>query len=139
MIKKITELLKKYRSIIIYLVVGVMTTAVDMVVYYFPGVNAVSPAELRNAISWIAAVIFAFFGNRTFVYTENVKGQKITFREFGEFVASRVFSLVVQTLIITLFTKGFSMSDDLVKIPTSVIVVVLNYITGKLVFRKKKK
>ena len=116
-----------------------MTTAVDMVVYYFPGVNAVSPAELRNAISWIAAVIFAFFGNRTFVYTENVKGQKITFREFGEFVASRVFSLVVQTLIITLFTKGFSMSDDLVKIQTSVIVVVLNYITGKLVFRKKKK
>ena len=139
MLNKITALLRKYRSIIIYLVIGVMTTAVHMGVYYCPGINAVDPAWVRNTIAWIAAVVFAFFGNRAFVYTDTTKGQKITFREFGEFVASRVFSLVVENVIIIILTDGLGMSDNLVKIPSSVIVVVLNYITGKLVFRKKKK
>lgn len=139
MLKKTKDLLQKYRSIIIYLVIGVMTTGVHMGVYYCPGINAVDPAWVRNTIAWIAAVIFAFFGNRTFVYTDTTKGQKITLREFGEFVTSRVFSLVVENVIITILTDGFGMSDEIVKIPSSVIVVVLNYITGKLVFRKKKK
>lgn len=139
MFDKIKALLLKYRSIIIYLVIGVMTTAVHMGVYYCPGINAVDPAWVRNTIAWIAAVVFAFFGNRTFVYTETTKGQKMTFREFGEFVTSRVFSLVVENLIIIILTDGFGMSDNLVKIPSSVIVVVLNYVTGKVVFRKKKK
>lgn len=137
-INKIKELLVKYRSIVVYLVIGVLTTAVHMGVYYVPGISSIEPAWIRNTIAWIAAVLFAFWGNRTFVFTETTKGQKVTLREFGEFVAARVFSLVVENVIITIFTDGFGMSDDLVKIPSSVIVVILNYITGKLVFRKKK-
>ena len=108
-----------------------------MGVYYIPGVNQIDPAWIRNTIAWIAAVLFAFWGNRTFVFTENTKGQRVTLRELGEFVAARVFSLVVENIIITVLTDGFGVSDELVKIPSSVIVVVLNYITGKLVFRKK--
>lgn len=139
MIKKITELIKKYRSIIAYLIVGVMTTAVHFGVYYCPGINAIDPAWVRNTVSWIAAVVFAFFANRTFVYSETTKGERITLREFVEFVAARVFSLVVENLIIITLTDGLGMSDEIVKFPSSVIVVILNYITGKLVFRKKKK
>ena len=120
-----------------YVVIGGLTTAVHMGVYYIPGVNKIDPAWIRNTIAWIAAVLFAFWGNRTFVFTENTKGQRVTLRELGEFVAARVFSLVVENIIITVLTDGFGVSDELVKIPSSVIVVVLNYITGKLVFRKK--
>ena len=137
MINKIKELLIKYKSVLVYEVVGGLTTAVHMGVYYIPGVNKIDPAWIRNTIAWIAAVLFAFWGNRTFVFTENTKGQRVTLRELGEFVAARVFSLVVENIIITVLTDGFGVSDELVKIPSSVIVVVLNYITGKLVFRKK--
>lgn len=137
MINKIKELLIKYKSVLVYVVVGGLTTAVHMGVYYIPGVNKIDPAWIRNTIAWIAAVLFAFWGNRTFVFTENTKGQRVTLRELGEFVAARVFSLVVENIIITVLTDGFGVSDELVKIPSSVIVVVLNYITGKLVFRKK--
>lgn len=137
MINKIKELLIKYKSVLVYVVVGGLTTAVHMGVYYIPGVNKIDPAWIRNTIAWIAAVLFAFWGNRTFVFTENTKGQRVTLRELGEFVAARVFSLVVENIIITVLTAGFGVSDELVKIPSSVIVVVLNYITGKLVFRKK--
>lgn len=137
MINKIKELLIKYKSVLVYVVIGGLTTAVHMGVYYIPGVNKIDPAWIRNTIAWIAAVLFAFWGNRTFVFTENTKGQRVTLRELGEFVAARVFSLVVENIIITVLTDGFGVSDELVKIPSSVIVVVLNYITGKLVFRKK--
>lgn len=137
MINKIKELIIKYKSVLVYVVVGGLTTAVHMGVYYIPGVNKIDPAWIRNTIAWIAAVLFAFWGNRTFVFTENTKGQRVTLRELGEFVAARVFSLVVENIIITVLTDGFGVSDELVKIPSSVIVVVLNYITGKLVFRKK--
>ena len=137
MINKIKELLIKYKSVLVYVVVGGLTTAVHMGVYYIPGVNKIDPAWIRNTIAWIAAVLFAFWGNRTFDFTENTKGQRVTLRELGEFVAARVFSLVVENIIITVLTDGFGVSDELVKIPSSVIVVVLNYITGKLVFRKK--
>ena len=137
MINKIKELIIKYKSVLVYVVVGGLTTAVHMGVYYIPGVNKIDPAWIRNTIAWIAAVLFAFWGNRTFVFTENTKGQRVTLRELGEFVAARVFSLVVENIIITVLTAGFGVSDELVKIPSSVIVVVLNYITGKLVFRKK--
>lgn len=137
MINKIKELLIKYKSVLVYVVIGGLTTAVHMGVYYIPGVNKIDPAWIRNTIAWIAAVLFAFWGNRTFVFTENTKGQRVTLRELGEFVAARVFSLVVENIIITVLTAGFGVSDELVKIPSSVIVVVLNYITGKLVFRKK--
>lgn len=138
MINRIKELMAKHRSVLVYLVIGVLTTAVDTVVYYVPGVSSIDIVEIRNTIAWAAAVLFAFWGNRTFVFTENTKGKCVTAREFYEFVLSRVFSLIVSNVVIAVLTKGIGMSADWAKIPTSVIVVVLNYITGKLVFRKKK-
>ncbi|MBQ8523280.1 MAG: GtrA family protein [Clostridia bacterium] len=138
MINRIKELMAKHRSVLVYLVIGVLTTAVDTVVYYVPGVSSIDIVEIRNTIAWAAAVLFAFWGNRTFVFTENTKGKRVTAREFYEFVLSRVFSLIVSNVVIAVLTKGIGMSADWAKIPTSVIVVVLNYITGKLVFRKKK-
>ena len=138
MIDKIKELTEKYKGVLAYLVIGVLTTAVDTVVYYVPGVSSIDIVELRNTIAWAAAVLFAFWGNRTFVFTDNTKGRRVTFREFYEFVLSRVFSLIISNIVIALLTKVFGMSADWAKIPTSVIVVILNYITGKIVFRKKK-
>jgi len=138
MIDRIKELAVKYREVLLYLVIGVLTTAVDTVVYYVPGVSSIDSAWVRNTMAWAAAVLFAFWGNRTFVFTETTKGKHATFREFAEFVLSRVFSLLMSNIVISVLTDGFGMSDNWAKIPTSVIVVILNYVTGKIVFRKKK-
>lgn len=137
--KKMFELIVKYREILAYLVIGGLTTVVNFAVYYLPGVSSIASTTLRNTVAWIAAVLFAFWGNRRFVYTASTKGRRVTWREFAAFVAARLFSLVAENLIIFLVADAFKlMSAELVKIPTSVIVVVLNYITGKLVFKKKE-
>lgn len=136
--KIIASLFEKYREIFAYLVVGVLTTVVNYAVYYLPVISSIPSATVRNTVAWAAAVLFAFFANRRFVYTSSTKGQRPTLGEFAAFVASRLFSLVAENLIIFLVADVFKlMSANIVKLPTSVIVVVLNYITGKLVFKKK--
>ncbi len=138
--EKLLRLMKKYKEILAYLVVGVLTTVVNYAVYYLPGVSRIGSATVRNTVAWVAAVLFAFFANRRFVYTESTGGRRVTWGEFAAFVASRVFSLVAENVIIFLVSDVFRLlSANIVKLPTSVIVVVLNYITGKLVFKKKEK
>lgn len=138
--EKLLRLMKKYKEILAYLVVGVLTTVVNYAVYYLPGVSSIGSATVRNTVAWVAAVLFAFFANRRFVYTESTGGRRVTWGEFAAFVASRLFSLVAENVIIFLVSDVFKLlGANIVKIPTSVIVVVLNYITGKLVFKKKEK
>ena len=65
---RIKALILKYRSIISYLVFGVLTTLVNLVVYYLCyhlwGVGN----DISVVIAWVLAVLFAFFTNKPFVF-----------------------------------------------------------------------
>ena len=79
------KLLEKYREIILYLIFGVLTTFVGWAVYFailFVGKAAFGiPPETTTGgaylaiytaaqiIQWVAAVLFAFFTNRKWVFT----------------------------------------------------------------------
>ena len=68
MIKFIKDMYFKYKEIVNYLIVGVLTTIVGLGVYYglvFTVLNPDNPFQLQvaNVISWIAAVTFAYFTN----------------------------------------------------------------------------
>lgn len=58
------ELYKKYKEIINYLIVGVLTTVVSLGTYYVCVLTVLNPdnalqLQIANIISWIAAVAFA--------------------------------------------------------------------------------
>ena len=60
-------------EIVRYLIVGGLTTVVSLSVYYgcvLTFLDPENPLQLQaaNIISWIAAVTFAFFANRIFVF-----------------------------------------------------------------------
>ena len=73
------ELYKKYREIVNYLIVGGLTTVVSLAVYYGCVLTVFDPKnpiqlQAANVISWIAAVTFAYYTNRKYVFeskTEN--------------------------------------------------------------------
>ena len=68
MIQKIRNLLEKHRDILIYLVFGVLTTAVNYLVY-LPCYNVLKlSGSLSNVLAWIGAVAFAFMTNKPFVF-----------------------------------------------------------------------
>ena len=135
---KLKELFARYREIILYLIFGAGTTAVDFAVsltlVYLFDVNL----YLSKVMAWVCAVAFAYVTNRIFVFQSVNRGAKKVLLEAGEFVAGRLISLGAQELVMVALYDGMKMSEWSVLILSSVLVIILNYIFGKLlVFRKK--
>lgn len=140
MIKKLWNLYKKYEEIINYLIVGVLTTIVSLVVYYglvFTILNPENSIQLQiaNILSWIAGVAFAFITNRKYVFKS--KNKNIV-QEATSFVSSRVITLLMDMGIMFLSVTILKMNDKIAKLISQVIIIIANYIFSKLFVFKKK-
>ena len=146
MIKKIKELYIKYKEIINYLIFGVLTTLVNLSIKYllfFTVLKANNPVQqpIAIAISWIVAVLFAYFTNRKFVFESNNKNRS---REFFDFILSRISTLLLEMFIMWFFVTLLKLNSDLYVViftlVAQVAVVIGNYIFSKLfVFKKTDK
>ncbi len=143
--KKIIELYKKYEELVNYLVMGVLATVVNLAVKYgllFTILDASDATQLQIAviISWVAACLFAYFTNRKFVFKSN--SEKIL-KEFTAFVSARIFTLILEMLIMFIFVTLLKLDSDLWVVIWSlvaqVVVIVVNYVLSKLVIFKKEK
>ena len=140
MIEKIKELCKKYEEIIIYLIVGVMTTIVSWAAAFLGklllDVDVSWQNTLNNTISWVVGVLFAYPLNRKWVFKS--KNPKIL-KEFLGFASSRVSTLVMDIVIMWLTVNVIGMKYWIAKIfISSVIVTIANYVFSKLLIFKKK-
>ena len=134
---KIEMLLKKYRSQLIYLVFGVLTTVVNYLIY-FPCDRLLHTAWLSNSIAWVFAVLFAYVTNKPFVFESHDWSMKTVAPEFIKFVGTRVASLGVENLILLVTVDVLGWNRIGWKLFASVLVVVLNYVGSKLlVFHKE--
>lgn len=132
------KLIEKYRDIISYLFFGVLTTAVNYVVY-LPCYNIFGlSAALSNAVAWVAAVAFAYLTNKPFVFKSHDWSMKTVLPELTKFIACRVGSGVLETAILLITVDWFSWDGNAMKLIASVLVVILNYVGSKLlVFHKR--
>ena len=142
MVEKIKELWKKYEEIIVYLIVGVMTTVFSWFWMFFVNIvifgNPLYPTKTQNlvlsVVNWTAGVIFAYPTNRKFVFKS--KNPNII-REAGKFVASRVSTLILEIVIRQVF-GWLGINVYVTTIVAAVLVIIGNYVFSKLlVFRKK--
>ena len=141
MIDKIKELMIKYREIIIYLIVGVMTTIVSWVSCFVGerfifDVNSDWQNAVNNTISWVISVCFAYPLNRKWVFES--KNPKIL-KEFVGFAGSRVSTWILDVVIMWVTVNLLDMNYWIAKIFISaVLVTILNYVFSKLFIFKKK-
>ena len=142
MIKKIKEIYESKKEIINYIIVGGLTTLVSLGDYYGLVFTIMDPKkaimlQITNILSWIAAVTFAFFANKKFVF--NSKNKK-WYIEAIKFYLARVFTLLVDMGLMFLLVTVLKFNDKISKIVVQFIILVLNYILSKfLVFVKKEK
>lgn len=155
---------EKYREIIIYIIVGVMTTVYCWVIAWIltlfmdaqiPWVNF-----LMQTINWVLGVTFAFPLNRKWVFRST---NPHWVAEFLKFSASRISTWAVDVLVMLFFVNvcpltglaklivrvlegiGLEMTVDdanywFVKIFISaVLVMIINYIFSKLIVFKNQK
>ncbi len=138
MIEKIRNLIAKYWDVLAYLVFGVLTTGVNYLVY-LPLYNwAGMSATVSNAVAWVFAVAFAFLTNKPFVFKSHDWSMKTVVPELTKFLGCRIGSGVMETAIIFLTVDLLRFDGNVMKLATSVLVVIVNYVGSKLlVFTKK--
>ena len=170
MISRLKNFYGAHKEIVLYLVFGVLTTLVGWLVYFailLFGKSALGIATEQiggekyfalytaaQIIQWIAAVLFAFFTNRRWVFCDADR-EKSTLSQLSVFAAGRLATFGLDYLVTYFGAVGLSallpaldsanmlgMSLNLneigAKIVAAVIVIIGNYFFSKLlVFRKK--
>ncbi|MCR5755753.1 MAG: GtrA family protein, partial [Acetatifactor sp.] len=108
---KIHELFCKYEEILVYLVVGVMTTIVSWVACYLSKFILDSDVSWQNAmiqtIGWVSGVLFSYPLSRSWVFKSvnpNVLG------EFAGFAGSRVSTWILDIVIMWVTVNLMGMS-----------------------------
>lgn len=140
-VTKFKELYGKHKEIINYLIVGVLTTIISLIVYYVSVFTILNPdnafeLQIANILKWISGVTFAYFTNRKFVF-ESKETNRI--KEACKFVSSRITTLVLTSFLMFLFVTVLKGNDKIMVIITQFIEIVGNYILSKLfVFKKNK-
>jgi putative flippase GtrA len=136
--EKLKALFHKYYDILVYLVFGVLTTAVNYIVY-LPCYNLLHlSSAVSNVIAWAVAVAFAYVTNKPFVFHSHDWSAKTVLPELTKFIGTRLGSGALETVVLLLCVDILRMNGNLWKLLTSVLVVILNYVGSKLlVFRKK--
>lgn len=129
----------KYKEIINYLIVGVLTTVVSLGVYYICTVTFLNPKnafqlQVANIISWICAVIFAYFTNRKYVFES--KNPHIL-KEASAFFLARVGTLLMDMGVMFIGVTAIGGNDKIVKLISQVVVTIGNYVFSKLFVFKK--
>ncbi len=167
---KIKEILKKHSIVVRYLAFGVLTTLVGWFAYFsillggkalyeLPAADTSSGKYLivyttAQVVQWIAAVCFAFFTNKKWVFTDTdnntstahqlcvfAGGRVITFfvdygvTFFGALALASIFPMLNSVAI---FGRELNINELAAKLVAAIIVVVSNYFfSKKLVFKNK--
>ena len=123
-----------------YLVMGVLTTLVNYVIYHVLDLllqkQSISPFfsyKISYGVAFFLAVVFAYYGNKFFVFQ---KTEKKGIQEFISFFSLRVFSGIASFFLLVFFVDLLHFSHGLGWLGSSVINLVGNYFASKFLIFK---
>lgn len=129
-------------ELIRYLVIGVLTTLIDYGVFALLTLGAAESTgewQMPQVISWFAAVVFAYFGNKFFVFSSKAESRDALIREAASFFLMRLVSLGLSWVLMFLLVDLLHVHMMIAKIIANVVVVLSNYVFSKLVIFVGKK
>ena len=141
--EKIKELCIKHREILVYLIVGVMTTVFAWAIrflwniVFYAGTAHPLPIQttILTIVEFIAGVSFAYPTNRKWVFRSTNPN---ILKEAAGFVSARLTTLAIQMLLNLVIINLLHVNFYVATVVIGIIVVILNYVFSKLlVFRKK--
>ena len=141
--EKMKELCIKHREIIVYLIVGVMTTVFAWAIrflwniVFYAGTAHLLPLQttILTIVEFIAGVSFAYPTNRKWVFRSTNPN---ILKEAAGFVSAPLTTLGIQMLLNLVIINVLHVNFYVATVIIGIIVVILNYVFSKLlVFRKK--
>ena len=143
---KINNLIKKFlnKETISYLIFGVLTTIINIVVFWFAErelafiMSEDAASLVGNVIAWVISVAFAFVTNKLFVFERKSMAYKEVMAELTGFVIARLLSLAFDEGFMFVAIVLLGMNSLLAKIISNVFVVIINYVLSKFFIFKNK-
>ena len=130
---KIVKLIKN-REVIMYLFFGGLTSLISVLLYTFFYFKIGQSNMVSNAISLFFSILFAFLTNRKWVFES---ANTSFWRECGSFYLSRLATALMEMAIMYVFVDILLFNNLIMKIISTVIVVISNYILSKFFVFKK--
>ena len=123
-----------------YFVMGVLTTLVNYVIYHAldlllqkQSISSFFSYKISYGVAFFLAVVFAYYGNKFFVFQ---KREKKGIKEFLSFFSLRVFSGIASFFLLVFFVDILHFSHGLGWLGSSVINLVGNYFASKFLIFK---
>ena len=128
------------REIFCYLVSGALTVVVNLItkcLLLITIFNEENVFELQTTIiiSWIIAVIFAYFINRIYVF-KSATAKKLN--EFIKFLGSRVLTLLIEMFLTWVLITLCQLNVTMIITFIQLIIIILNYSFSKIFIFSKK-
>lgn len=136
--EKLIKLIKKVctKEVMFYAVFGVLTTVINLGVFYVLSNLLHWNENLSNVIAIVIAVLFAYFTNKDLVFHSEAKTLKAKWKEFAKFISGRAFTMIIEWLG-GAFLFLTPMPQMISKLIVTVVVVILNFFISKFFAFKK--
>jgi putative flippase GtrA len=128
----------KHKEGLMYLFFGGLTFFLSLFLFWFMDTVLHINEVINNSIDWVICVAFQFFTNRTWVFDGKVDTKKDFVKQAASFTAGRLFTLVVEDVLIFIFITLMGLPKMPVKLGATFVVIALNYVISKLIVFKKK-
>ena len=135
--EKIKTLFFKYKEQILYILFGVFTTVVNIVVFAICADMMHLDTYISNFAAWVLAVTFAYITNKLWVFESKTTDAKELFREIVSFTGARVLTLGIDMVLMFVGVDVLHINKLIVKVLANVVVIVSNYVLSKLFIFKK--
>ena len=134
----IKDLFEKYKDIIPYGIFGVLTTLVNIAVYWVMAHVLEMRTVPSSIIAWVAAVSFAYLTNRKWVFHSEAHTTRAIIREILYFFLCRLMTGVFDWLFMYVTVDMLHWHDVWMKLIANVMVIILNYLASRFVVFKKR-
>ncbi len=121
-----------------YIIFGVLTTVVNISVYYILSKFNVHYL-LNNTASFIISVVFAFLTNKIYVFESKSLDNRVVLSEILKFSISRIATFSIDSVLMIIFIDLLNINEMFSKIFVNAVVIICNYFMSKLfVFSNKE-
>ena len=145
-LKALANWYRKHQEGMRYLVFGILSTIVNIVVYTIFSVvflkdmaNETLKVNISEIAAFIAAVAFAYITNKFYVFNSKTNGFKELAKEIASFIGCRIATELISILMMNA-AVWFNINDIIMKIVSNIVVIILNFVFSKiLIFNGNKK
>ncbi|WP_425414130.1 GtrA family protein [Paenibacillus assamensis] len=114
---------------------GVLTTLINIVSYWLLVEMSINYI-ISNIIANILSILFAFITNKIYVFKSVQWTTAVLSKELSMFLTSRALTFGLDVALMYVLIDMVVMNDLIAKCLVNILVIVINYVCSKFIFRQ---